>query len=106
MRFDKLFFERAMDDWREMSQDVWLEIVKNKLQTSLGFDRLETLCKSGKVIKVKFGIDPTGSNIHIGHVVPMMLVNAFLKKGHDVSIVKQRCIPSNTALFFLLEFYY
>lgn len=87
MRFDKLFFERAMDDWREMSQDVWLEIVKNKLQTSLGFERLEMLCKSGKAIKVKFGIDPTGSNIHIGHVVPMMLVNAFLKKGHDVSIV-------------------
>lgn len=87
MRFDKLFFERAMDDWRDMNQDVWLEIVKNKIQTSLGFERLEMLCKSGKILKVKFGIDPTGSNIHIGHVVPMMLVNAFLKKGHNVSIV-------------------
>lgn len=36
---------------------------------------------------VKFGIDPTAANIHIGHVVPMMLVKAFLKKGHDVKIV-------------------
>lgn len=87
MRFDKLFFERAMADWREMSQDVWLEIVKNKLQTSLGFERLEEFCKNNKVLNVKFGIDPTGSNIHIGHVVPMMLVNAFLKKGHNVNIV-------------------
>lgn len=70
-----------------MSQEEWLEIVHNKVETSLGFERLEELCKSGKRLTVKFGIDPTASNIHIGHVVPMMLVNAFLKKGHEVNII-------------------
>lgn len=87
MRFDKLFLERALMDWAEMPNAEWLEIVQNKLELSLGMERLVELCHSNRKIVVKFGIDPTASNIHIGHVVPMMLVNAFVKKGHSVNVI-------------------
>lgn len=87
MRFDKLFLERALMDWAEMPDAEWLEIVQNKLELSLGMERLVELCHSNRKIVVKFGIDPTASNIHIGHVVPMMLVNAFVKKGHSVNVI-------------------
>ena len=87
VRFDKFFFTRAESSWDDMPTTVWLELIRNKVELSLDIERLEALCESGEPIKVKFGIDPTGSNIHIGHVVPMMLVNAFIKKGHRVSIV-------------------
>lgn len=87
MRFDKLFLERALMDWAEMPDAEWLEIVQNKLESSLGMERLIELCHSDRKMVVKFGIDPTASNIHIGHVVPMMLVNAFVKKGHCVNVI-------------------
>ena len=87
MRFDKLFLERALMDWVEMPDAEWLEIVQNKLESSLGMERLIELCHSDRKMVVKFGIDPTASNIHIGHVVPMMLVNAFVKKGHCVNVI-------------------
>lgn len=87
MRFDKKFFENAFSDWRNMSEDEWEQIVKNKLESSLGLERLTEMCKEGRLLTVKFGIDPTASNIHIGHVVPMMLVNAFLKRGHNINVI-------------------
>lgn len=87
MRFDKLFLERALGDWQDMPKAEWLEIVQNKLETSLGMERFIELVNSDKRMIVKFGIDPTAANIHIGHVVPMMLVNAFLKKGHEISVL-------------------
>lgn len=87
MRFDKLFLEKALEDWQEMPNAEWLEIVQNKLESSLGLERFIELCNSNKKMVIKFGIDPTASNIHIGHVVPMMLVNAFLKKGHEIVVI-------------------
>lgn len=87
MRFDKLFLEKALRDWQDMPNTEWLEIVQNKLESSLGLERFIELCNSNKKMIIKFGIDPTASNIHIGHVVPMMLVNAFLKKGHEIFVI-------------------
>ena len=87
MRFDKLFLEKALRDWQDMPNTEWLEIVQNKLESSLGMERFIELCNSNKKMIIKFGIDPTASNIHIGHVVPMMLVNAFLKKGHEIFVI-------------------
>lgn len=80
-------FKVATSNWQNMPNDIWLQIINNKLEGSLGLERLGSLLESGKKIKVKFGIDPTASNIHIGHTVPMMLVNAFVKKGHEVSVI-------------------
>ena len=87
MRFDKLFLEKALENWQDMPNTEWLEIVQNKLESSLGLERFIELCKSGKKMVIKSGIDPTASNIHIGHVVPMMLVNAFLKKRHKIFVI-------------------
>lgn len=70
-----------------MPDEIWLQIIKNKLEDVLGMSRLEKLVEDGRRMKVKFGIDPTAANIHIGHTVPLNIVNAFLKKGHEIAIV-------------------
>ena len=48
MRFDKLFLEKALENWQDMPNTEWLEIVQNKLESSLGLERFIELCKSGK----------------------------------------------------------
>ena len=30
MRFDKLFLEKALENWQDMPNTEWLEIVQNK----------------------------------------------------------------------------
>ena len=56
MRFDKLFLEKALENWQDMPNTEWLEIVQNKLESSLGLERFIELCKSGKKMVIKFGI--------------------------------------------------
>ncbi|PIT88306.1 MAG: tyrosine--tRNA ligase [Candidatus Magasanikbacteria bacterium CG10_big_fil_rev_8_21_14_0_10_36_32] len=51
---------------------------------------LESLRKklfSGKRLRVKFGIDPTGSQLHIGHAVPLRKLKQFQDLGHQVILL-------------------
>jgi tyrosyl-tRNA synthetase len=48
---------------------------------------LADLLASGRPLVVKFGIDPTASDVHIGHTVPMMLASRFQRMGHRVVFI-------------------
>lgn len=48
---------------------------------------LETKLKGRKKLRVKFGIDPTGDKIHIGHAVVYWKLRAFQELGHEVIIL-------------------
>ena len=49
--------------------------------------KLKLSKESGKPLKVKFGIDPTGSQIHLGHAVPLLNLRMFQNMGHKIVIV-------------------
>ncbi len=55
---------------------------------------LEALLKSGKKIRLYLGIDPTSSNIHLGHTIPLRKLRDFQRLGHQVIFL----IGSFTAL--------
>ncbi len=48
---------------------------------------LEKKLLSGKKLRVKFGIDPTGSDLHLGHTVPLRKLAEFQKLGHHVILL-------------------
>jgi tyrosyl-tRNA synthetase len=53
-------------------------------------DLLERLRRARRLnapLKVKFGIDPTGPDIHVGHAVPLLAVRLFQRMGHEVDFV-------------------
>jgi len=43
--------------------------------------------KSGKPLHVKFGVDPTGADLHLGHIVPLIVARRLLRMGHEVTII-------------------
>ncbi len=43
--------------------------------------------KSGRPLRVKFGIDPTTTDIHLGHAVPLLLLRKFQDLGHQVMLI-------------------
>lgn len=49
--------------------------------------KLKLSKERGKPLKVKFGIDPTGSQIHLGHAVPLLNLRMFQNMGHKIVIV-------------------
>ena len=45
---------------------------------------LESALKSGKQLRIYFGIDPTGPNIHLGHAIPLQKMRQFQDLGHKI----------------------
>lgn len=50
-------------------------------------ERLEEQLRSKKKLRVKFGIDPTAPEMHIGHLVPLQKLKAFQELGHTVVFI-------------------
>src|SRR5216683_3312354 len=49
--------------------------------------KLERCLKSGKPLRVKYGIDPTGIDVHLGHTVPLRKIHQFQELGHQAVII-------------------
>jgi tyrosyl-tRNA synthetase len=52
--------------------------LQHKLQRSLS---------TGKPLRVKYGIDPTGIDVHLGHTVPLRKLRLFQELGHQAVLV-------------------
>jgi tyrosyl-tRNA synthetase len=49
--------------------------------------KLERSVKTGKPLRVKYGIDPTGIDVHLGHTVPLRKVRLFQELGHQAVLI-------------------
>lgn len=50
-------------------------------------EELERALRSGRRQRVKFGIDPTSSKVHIGRATPLRKIRQFQKLGHEIVII-------------------
>ena len=50
-------------------------------------EKLANSRRSGKPLRIKFGIDPTNPHIHIGHLVPCRKLRLFQDLGHTAVII-------------------
>lgn len=65
-------------------QDILTRGVENIIPDG---KKLETLLSSGKKLNVYLGIDPTATQIHIGHAVPLRKLQALAEAGHHVTFL-------------------
>jgi tyrosyl-tRNA synthetase len=49
--------------------------------------KLEKSLKTGKPLRVKYGIDPTGIDVHLGHTVPLRKLRQFQELGHQAVLI-------------------
>ena len=85
IRYDELLFNRFNEDWSNLPISKMLSLLDVKKQTTLPAKIDET--SLNKKLNVKFGIDPTGADIHIGHLCPIFVLNIFLKFGHNIDFI-------------------
>lgn len=60
------------------------ELLTRGVDEVINKNHLEKRLKSREKLRVKFGIDPTGSELHLGHSVPFRKLRQFQDLGHKV----------------------
>ncbi len=50
-------------------------------------ERIVEAGKKDRPFIAKFGIDPTGRDVHLGHAVPMLILSRFQRMGHQVVFI-------------------
>ena len=63
------------------------ELLTRGVEEVIDRQHLESALVSGKKLRVKFGIDPTSPNIHIGRAVVLWKLRAFQELGHKVVFI-------------------
>ncbi|MBP9750535.1 MAG: tyrosine--tRNA ligase [Candidatus Peribacteraceae bacterium] len=63
-----------------MPSDLLTRAVEKAIPAKLAEEKL----KSGKTLRLYWGIDPTGAKIHLGHAVPLRKMREFVEAGHEV----------------------
>ncbi len=68
-----------------------LEIIRRGVEQIVPEDELVAKLKksreTGTPLRIKYGIDPTGVDLHLGHTVPMRKMRQFQKLGHQAVII-------------------
>lgn len=63
------------------------EILTRGVSEIIDQKRVEDKLNSGKPLRVKFGIDPTGVSLHLGHTVNLWKLRQFQEAGHIAVII-------------------
>jgi tyrosyl-tRNA synthetase len=50
-------------------------------------EKLSASVRTGRPLRVKYGIDPTGISVHLGHTVPLRKLRQFQDLGHTAVII-------------------
>lgn len=67
--------------------DVISELLGRGVEEVIVRKDLEEKLKVGKKLRIKFGIDPTAPEMHLGHLVPLKKLRAFQELGHTVVFI-------------------
>ncbi len=62
------------------------DVLAPKIDQVITQEELQKALKKDKLV-VKFGIDPTGPDIHLGHLLPIMILRLFQRAGHAIHFV-------------------
>jgi tyrosyl-tRNA synthetase len=71
----------------DTSDAVVDEILSRAVVDLIVRDELRKKLKSGRKLRVKLGIDPTGPRLHIGRTVPLFKLRQFQRAGHQVVLI-------------------
>jgi tyrosyl-tRNA synthetase len=63
------------------------EILTRGVEDVFVKEDLKAMLLSGRQLRIKLGIDPTGGKIHIGRAVPLRKLREFQKLGHQIVLI-------------------
>ncbi len=67
--------------------DAITELLTRGVDEIIVHKHLEKKLRSGEKLRIKFGIDPTGNLLHLGHAVVLQKLREFQKQGHTIILL-------------------
>jgi len=67
--------------------DEQLALIRRGAEQVVPEDELRKKLATGKPLRVKYGIDPTGIDVHLGHTVPLRKLRLFQEMGHQAVVI-------------------
>jgi len=64
-----------------------LAVIQRGVEQIERLDDLKRKLAAGKPLRVKFGIDPTSIDVHLGHTVPLRKLRQFQELGHQAVLI-------------------
>jgi tyrosyl-tRNA synthetase len=64
-----------------------IEEILNNAEEVIKKEHLLQVMQSGQKLRIKFGIDPTGADLHVGHSIPLLQLSKFQKLGHQIVLI-------------------
>lgn len=63
------------------------EVLSRGVSEIIGVEELRAKMVKGEQLRVKFGIDPTSPNVHVGRSVPLLKLRDFQELGHHIILI-------------------
>lgn len=82
---DVLFFIRPIFDYNKEMTDN--DLLTRGVVEVIEQEHLTTRLAKGEKLRVKFGIDPTAPDLHLGHTVPLRKLRKFQDAGHQAVMI-------------------
>lgn len=76
------YMEKIITDEKKID-----ELLSRGVEDVIIKEELKTLLLSGKQLRIKLGIDPTGAKIHIGRAIPLRKLREFQNLGHQIVLI-------------------
>jgi len=70
-----------------MKPEQQIQVFEQNTDNLISEELLLKKLKSGNPLKIKFGIDPTSTDLHLGHVVLLNKLKQLQKLGHQIHII-------------------
>ena len=86
MNKDTLFTELKDRYLAPLSPGDLYDVLAPKIDQVITQEELLGALKKKRLV-VKFGIDPTGPDVHLGHLLPIMILRLFQRAGHSIHFV-------------------
>ena len=67
--------------------DIISELLTRGTEEVIVRENIEKRLRRGEKLRVKFGIDPTAPEMHLGHLVPLRKLAAFQRLGHTIVFI-------------------
>ena len=77
----------ALQIQMKLRPEKQLELIRANTVDVIPEEELLAKLRSGRPLRVKYGVDPTGPDLHIGHVVPLRKLRLFQNLGHIAVLI-------------------
>lgn len=84
---ETILINRINADLSTLTADEKFELLKSRSVHIVKEGLLKERLLGDNPLMVKYGIDPTAKDIHLGHVVPLIVVRRLLNMGHKVVLI-------------------